>query len=180
MPAACRTLAAIAARGPDSQIVTTGLAVEQAGFGGGARRAVRQMARAGDVSLVALVGLADVEELDGVVGEQLLELVEGDGSEALVAAAFLPAGEVEDRHGGERARRAQRLGFVGRVDDDRPLREDERRPRREARAGDRDPDGAGPVPCGERGRRPHVEDDRAPVPCRRARVAAARRGTGRG
>ncbi len=132
--------------------------------------------------VVALVGLADVEELDGVVGEELLELLERDGAEALLAAAFLPAGEVEDRHRRERARRAKRFGLVGRVDDERPLRQDECRSRREVRA----------ARSGSRRRRAGVRPRTSAVGRTSRTIAssgrradarerrAARRGTGRG
>ena len=53
-------------------------------------RAVGEMARARDVSLVPLVGLAHVEQLDRVVREQPLELVERDRLE-LLASRRLPA-----------------------------------------------------------------------------------------
>src|SRR5207247_8250199 len=45
-------------------------------------------------------------------------------------------------------------------DDEGPFRQDERRSRREARAADRDPDGAGPVSGRELRSRSDVEDDR--------------------
>ena len=66
-------LAAIAARGPDSQIVTSGRS-------SGSSAAPSAMSRYGcsgcrDVAGVALVPLADVDQL-GTVGEDVLELVD--------------------------------------------------------------------------------------------------------
>ena len=49
--------------------------------------------------VVPLVGLADVEQLDRVVREHGLELLERDRLELLRAAAFLPAGDTEQRDG---------------------------------------------------------------------------------
>ncbi len=57
----------------------------------------------------------------------------------------------------QRVRRAQRLRLVGRLDHDRPRREDERGLRAEARAGDGHVDRAGAVAAGERARRANVE-----------------------
>ena len=94
------------------------------------------------MAVVALVGLAHVEQLDRVVGEQALELVERDGLERSAPPPSCQPATSKSATACERAARRARLGLVARVEDERTLRQDERRLRREARAGDRNADGA--------------------------------------
>ena len=77
------TLAAMLARMPDSQIVTTGLLGVHAFRPESAQQAERDVQRAGDVTLVALGLLAHVEHLHGALLEQPLQLVELHGHERL-------------------------------------------------------------------------------------------------
>ena len=112
------------------------------------------------MSLVPLVGLAHVEQLDLVVCEQSLELVERDRLELLRAAAFLPARDPEQRDRVQRRVRRAGLVLVGRVEDERTVGQDERRLRGEARSRDGDADRARMVARRERVGRADVEDDR--------------------
>src|SRR5207248_5367701 len=71
------------------------------------RGAIGQVAAARDEAVVALVRLADVEQVDLVRGEPTLELVDRHGLGPLAAAALRPAGEVEGADRPEPSRRAQ-------------------------------------------------------------------------
>src|SRR5205085_11819126 len=76
----------------------------------GADEAVRDMPAAGDVAVVALVGLAHVEELDRARGEQALELVDRDGREPVRRVGILQvAGELDEADRAQAARRARDL-----------------------------------------------------------------------
>src|SRR5512135_3371854 len=112
------------------------------------------------MALVPLVRFADVQKLDRVVSEHRLELVERDGLESLLAAAVLPAGNSEQPDCVQRPRGTCGFGLVRRMEEEWMLGQDERSLRREARAGDRDADGAGMVAGREDVRRTHVENDR--------------------
>ena len=94
MPCAARIEAAIPARAPLSQIVTTGRSV-----GSSAPHAssmpVRDVAAARDVAAVALVALAHVDQLRARL-EQLLELVELDRLDPLGPGAEDVAQDVEE------------------------------------------------------------------------------------
>jgi hypothetical protein len=76
------------------------------------------MLGAGDVALVPLVRLPHVEQVDGVVGEEALELLQRDGLELLRAAALLPARDLEQADRVQRPRRLNGLLLVRRVEDE--------------------------------------------------------------
>ena len=71
------------------QIVTTGPVGEAVGDRG--QQSVRDVSRARDVALVALVGLPHVQQDDGVLPHERLELFDVDRFEP-----FLAAGRVDD------------------------------------------------------------------------------------
>ena len=133
-------LDAIAARGPELQIVTMG---RSSGRSGTARshQAVRDVPTAGDVALVPLVVLAHVD--DGRTGlDQPFELVDRRVLRDLGAGAEHVPGDGEERHGVEAAYGQLRLCRVGGEHRDRRGGiEHEARLRREARARDGDADG---------------------------------------
>ena len=87
MPRARSTLAAIAARGPLSQIVTTGRSPQSPFSAACARHPVGKVAAAGDRAVVALVRLAHVEHLDLARREPPLQLVDRHRLHELLAAA---------------------------------------------------------------------------------------------
>ena len=103
-PFEARIEAAMPARAPLSQIVTTGRSVGTSAPQIG-KEAVRDVAAAGDVAVVALVALADVDQLDAVL-EQPAELVEVDGLDAFRAAAEHVSLELEEADGVQAADRA--------------------------------------------------------------------------
>ena len=85
----------------------------------------------GNEAVIAFVGFAHVEQLDLVRREPAFELLHRHRRDALAAACFPPADEVEDPDGVQAACRAPCLALVRGVDYDLPVREDERGLRRE-------------------------------------------------
>ena len=101
-PAAVRTLAAMLARMPDSQIVTTGFSVSTPSSSKSTQQAERDVEGAGNVTVVAppLGLLPDVEHFHGALFEQVLELVEFHGHDHVRRAAFGDvAGKFEEADG---------------------------------------------------------------------------------
>ncbi len=178
-PRAERMLAAIAARGPVSQIVTIGLSRGRSASPS-ASKSVRDVPAPGDVARVALVLFAHVDEL-GALLEERVQLVDRDELERLGTATEDVAGDVEDRDGAKAADGVGRLCFVGCCDCDGPGIEDERRLRRKAGSGDRNAEGAREVAGRERAHRAHIQDLRPRRAARRSPAApAGRRRTARG
>ena len=88
------------ARMPDSQIVTTGFSVSTPSVPKSTQQAERDVQGAGNVTLVPLGLLPDVEHLHGALFEQLLELVELHGHDRVGRAAFGDvAGKFEEADG---------------------------------------------------------------------------------
>ncbi len=155
-PCATRTLAATAARAPDSQRVTTGRSVATSAASS-RDEPVGDVARAGDVAVVALVLLPHVDHVGSLV-EELLEVVDTDRLELLGPAAENEARNVQEADRAQAADRALRFGLIGGEDADGPLGIEQKAGlRREAGARDGDADRAVPVPVEERGDRAHVE-----------------------
>ena len=153
-------LAAITARGPVSQIVTTGRSRGRSGQHE-RHQPIRDVAAAGDVAGVAVVLLAYVDDL-GARRDEGVELVDRDRRRLLVPAAEHEPGDVEE---GDRVEASDRaLGLVQRF------------PRARRRAGS---SRARSRPssrscCPRPGRRSHRADGPRDAPRPRARRAAAR------
>ena len=116
---------------PVLQIVTTVLSERPSDDRG--QQPVRDVPRAGDVALVALVGLAHVEQDHAVLRDESLELVQVDRFELRLAAGRVddePV-ELEQADGVEAASRLLRLIRGARVHDDPVAVQDERSLRRE-------------------------------------------------
>ena len=103
-PAACSTLAAIAARAPLSQIVTIGRS-PQVVLGRRGVRCGRGGACCRDEAGVALLGLADVEQTDLLGGQAAFQLLDRHGLELSAPPAGRQPGEVEDPDRREALRR---------------------------------------------------------------------------